>query len=133
VFGGQIGGAQRRDRRDVRGRNCRRVRSREIGPGGDSLLVPDASDLLAKSGGHPESADDLIDLLALVPIPKEPKALEAWRALMATLGKGPNLPLGKRLNDRRLAAAKDRTSPPPAMRKITMCGDSSGATQTSTR
>ena len=99
----------------------------------DRVLVPEVSDLLAKSGGHSESADDLIDLLALVPIPKEPKALEAWRSLIATMQKGPNLSLEKRLNDRRLAAAKDRSSPPPAMRKITMCGESSGATQTSTR
>jgi hypothetical protein len=99
----------------------------------DRVLVPEVSDLLAKSSGHPESADDLIDLLALVPIPKEPKALDAWRSLMATMEKGPNGSLEKRFNDRRLAAAKDRSSPPPAMRKITMCGDSSTSTQTSTR
>jgi hypothetical protein len=99
----------------------------------DRVLVPEASDLLAKSGSHSESADDLIDLLALVPIPKEPKALEAWRSLIATMEKGSNLSLEKRLNDRRLAAAKDRSSPPPAMRKITMCGEPSGAAQTSTR
>ena len=99
----------------------------------DRVLVPEVSDLIAKGSGHPEAADDLIDLLALVPIPKEPKALDAWRSLMARMEKGPNLSLEKRLNDRRLASAKDRSSPPPAMRKITMCGESSATTRTSTR
>src|SRR5260370_37762617 len=82
----------------------------------DRVLVPEVSDLLAKSGGHSESADDLIDLLALVPIPKEPKALEACRFLIATMQKGPNLSLEKRMNYLRLAAAIARSSPPPAVR-----------------
>jgi len=77
-------------------------------------------DLLSKKK-VPEEAEDLLDLLALVPAPKEGKALEAWKSAMASLEKQQNAQLLKRLNDRRALAAKERASPPPAMRKLTMC------------
>jgi hypothetical protein len=102
----------------------------------DRVLVPETSDLLAKSGSQrsqSESPEDLIDLLALVPPPKEPKALDAWKSLIAAIEKGHNGALQKRLNDRRAVAARDRSSPPPAMRKISMCGESNVPTPASTK
>jgi len=86
----------------------------------DQVLIPELSDQLSKKKASVE-AEDLLDLLALVPAPKEGKALEAWKSAMASLEKQQNSHLLKRLNDRRALAAKERASPPAAMRKLTMC------------
>ena len=92
----------------------------------DQVLVPELSDLLSKKKVS-EETEDLLDLVALVSAPKEGNALEAWKSAMASLEKPQNSQLLKRLNDRRAAAAKERTSPPAAMRKVTMCAEANGA------
>ena len=86
----------------------------------DQVLIPELSDVLSRKK-VPEEAEDLVDLVALVPAPKETKQLEAWKSMMASLEKPQHSQLLKRLNDRRAGAAKARASPPSAMRKLTMC------------
>src|SRR5215471_2400601 len=101
------------------------VDSDDLGQLRDQVLIPELSDVLSKKK-VPEEAEDLVDLLALVPAPKETKELEAWKSLMASLEKPHNSHFLKRLNDRRAGAAKARASPPAAMRKLTMCSEGSG-------
>ncbi len=97
------------------------VDGEDLVPLRDRVLVPEAVAQLGKGKDHQDSAQDSIDLLALVPPPKDNSALAQWKVFIATLEKPANAKLLKTFNERRAAAVHERASPPSAMKKINFC------------
>jgi hypothetical protein len=97
------------------------VDGEDLVPLRDRVLVPEAMAQLGKGKGREETAQDFIDLLALVPSPKDNPALAQWKVFIATLEKPTNAKLLKTFNERRAAAVRERASPPSAMKRINFC------------
>jgi hypothetical protein len=86
----------------------------------DRILVAALVDALGQPKPDPVIADNLVDLLALVPEPTEPTAQAAWKAALSRLARVfPDKQ--KRFGDRLEAALAARRSPPPALRKVSFC------------
>jgi hypothetical protein len=89
----------------------------------DHVLVPAAAELLAQPKPDPAIVDDLVGLLALMqePGPTEKDAGTAWKNVMNLLDK-PGARYGRIFRDRKATAQRERTTPPPAMKKLSFCG-----------
>ncbi|MCU1281999.1 MAG: hypothetical protein JWM53_5545, partial [bacterium] len=89
----------------------------------DHVLVPAVVEMLGKPKPDPAVVDDLVGLLALVtePAPTEKDAAAAWKNVM-TLVDRPGARFGRIFRDRRATAVRERTAPPPAMKKLSFCG-----------
>lgn len=83
------------------------------------MLVPAATDLVGDPKADPTTRDSVLSLIAVVDDPPASDAIPAaaWSALVAKLD-----PKATRtLHDRRTAAARQRTMPPPALKKQDFC------------
>jgi hypothetical protein len=88
----------------------------------DHALVPAAAQLLGQANADAAVREAVLSLLAVTPSPlaTNAPATAAWTALQAQIDRaGPKVT--KLLKDRRDAAAKQRTSPPPALRSRNFC------------
>jgi hypothetical protein len=99
----------------------------------DNVLVPGLHELVAAHRSDVNVVEDEVGLLALVPEPTDPKPLAAWKDALAQLSKFDGGKLAHVFEERRTQAKHERTSPPPAMKRISFCGASessgdSGAT-----
>jgi hypothetical protein len=101
----------------------------------NNVLVPAVAQALADPKADPSAVEDLVGLLALTaepaaPDPKAPaddakaqadaKALAAWKATVASLGKRGERFL-RAFNLRRSSAARERVNPPPMVKKVNFC------------
>jgi len=94
----------------------------DLAPLRDHVLLPVADKLVGAPATDPVVRDALISLLAVVPppLPAETEATATWTSFLARLDKaGPKV--AKLLRDRRAAAARQRTAPPPALRARDFC------------
>lgn len=98
------------------------VAAEDLNPLRDRVLVPAATELLAKPKVDSSIVDDVVGLVALTPDPPatDQKATDAWKALQNTLDK-PGARFGRIFRERKATAARERTNPPPAMRKVSFC------------
>lgn len=92
----------------------------------DHVLVPAAAEMLQKPKPDPAIVDDLVGLLALVQEPlatnaNEKDAVTPWKNVLTMLDK-PGARYGRIFRDRKATAQRERTSPPPAMKKVSFCG-----------
>ncbi|HEY2743775.1 MAG TPA: hypothetical protein VGL86_04100, partial [Polyangia bacterium] len=88
----------------------------------DKVLVPATVEMLGKPKADPSIVDDLVGLIALVPEPAATDAgATAWKNVLALLDK-PGARFGRIFRDRKATAQRERTSPPPAMKKLSFCG-----------
>ncbi|MEA2698564.1 MAG: hypothetical protein QOI66_2835 [Myxococcales bacterium] len=90
----------------------------------DRVLVPAATEAVADGKSAPTMVDDIVALVALVPEPTasgDPKSLAAWKALIATLAKS-NEHIQRIFSSRRSTAQRERTNPPPMIKKVNFCG-----------
>jgi hypothetical protein len=97
------------------------VDGEDLAPFRDRVLVPALTDLVSKPRPNPESMEDLVGLLALVKSPRDDAAQGAWKSLLALLDKPGNAQYAKMHLDKRSQAARDRSSPPAAMKKNNFC------------
>jgi hypothetical protein len=88
----------------------------------DNVLVPALHDLLAAHRADGNVIEDVVGLLALTPEPSDAKALAAWKEVLAQLGKVNGGRMAKVFDERRAQAKRERTAPPPAMKRISFCG-----------
>ncbi len=100
------------------------VDASDLNPLRDRVLVPAATEMLARPKADPTIVDDIVGLVALVPEPPttDGNATAAWKALMTTLDGKASARFGRIYKERRATAARERTAPPPAMRKVSFCG-----------
>jgi hypothetical protein len=101
----------------------------------DRVLVPALSEALAKPDLDRAILDDLVGLAALVPEPAPPAAGEtdanrtrlatervaAWKALTAAIDKAGDR-TGRSFGARRAAVKRERTNPPPMIKRVSFCG-----------
>ena len=86
----------------------------------DHVLVPTLRALLAAPPKEQNVTDDLVKLLALVPAPTDPAPLTAYNAAREAL-RG-NAKLERVFTGHEANARRQRTSPPPMIRKVNFCG-----------
>jgi hypothetical protein len=87
----------------------------------DHVLIPIINTALSSPKIDTVLVDDVLGLLAMTDDPKEPPAMDAWNALIATLQKTPEH------RDRTFAKLRarvkhERQSPPPMVKKWNFCG-----------
>ncbi len=89
----------------------------------DHVLVPAMVEMMKKPQQDPAVVDDLVGLLALVPEPgpSEKEAAAAWKSALVLLDK-PGTRYARIFRDRKATAQRERTTPPPAMKKLSFCG-----------
>ena len=87
----------------------------------DHVLIPIINTALSSPKIDTVLVDDVLGLLAMTDDPKEPPALDAWNALMATLQK--TLEHRDRTFAKLRARVKhERQNPPPMVKKWNFCG-----------
>jgi len=94
----------------------------------DHVLVPSLTDALAAAKPDQTQLEDLVGLIALVPEPAatDAKAQDAWKKMLAALPKGGER-AQKALATRRAASARERTNPPPMIKKVNFCNAAAAA------
>jgi hypothetical protein len=92
----------------------------------DRVLVPSFTEALANPKVEPTMLEDLAGLVALVPEPDstDPQGQGTWKAMMAALSKA-NDKVQRAFNARRSSAQRERTSPPPMIKKVNFCNAAS--------
>jgi hypothetical protein len=97
----------------------------------DRVLVPAVTQAAAQPKKDGALIEDLVNLVAMVPDPTDPKPLAAWKDMLATLAKA-----GERyqraFTTRRATAAHERENPPPMIKKLSFCNAAATQTDTST-
>jgi hypothetical protein len=88
----------------------------------DRVLVPAVHDLAAGHKPDVNVVEDLVGLLALMQEPTDATAQAAWKTALAELGHFQGGRAARIFNERREQAKHERTSPPPAMKRISFCG-----------
>jgi hypothetical protein len=89
----------------------------------DRVLVPALAQALGDAKADPNLVEDLVGLVALVPEPApnaDAKAQAAWKALPAALARA-NERYQRTFNNKRAAAARERSNPPPMIKKVNFC------------
>jgi hypothetical protein len=86
----------------------------------DHVLVPTAQEALATPPKDPVILSDLVGLLALVPPPTEAPALAAYNAVRAQVKANPRLE--RAFTTREQGAHRQRTDPPPMIKRVNFCG-----------
>src|SRR5262249_32844583 len=94
----------------------------------DHVLVPSLTDALAAPKLESTLLEDLVGLIALVPEPAatDGKALDAWKKMMAALPRSGEK-VQHALATRRAASARERTNPPPMVKKVNFCNAAAAA------
>jgi hypothetical protein len=94
----------------------------------DHVLVPSLTDALAAPKPDTTLLEDLVGLIALVPEPPatDAKAQDAWKKMVAALPRGGEK-VQRALATRRAASARERTNPPPMVRKVNFCNAAAAA------
>ncbi len=87
----------------------------------DQVLTPTLGDLLNAPKLDGGAIDDLAGLLAIVPDPKDPKALADWKDALKKLVKAGGDHYQKSFVKRRATAKQERLDPPYAMKKVSFC------------
>ena len=95
----------------------------------DHVLVPTLNAALSSPKVDSVPVDDVLGLLAMTDDPKEPPALGAWNALMATLEKTPEH-RDRTFAKLRARVKRERQSPPPMVKKWNFCGAAETGAQT---
>jgi len=95
------------------------VDGQDLEPFRDRVLVPATIETFRGNKISPETADDLVGLLAVTKRPKEGPPMEAWNTAVALIQKKPSY--AKTLESRHATATKERQAPPPAMKKSNFC------------
>jgi hypothetical protein len=92
----------------------------------DRVLVPSFTEALANPKVEPTMLEDLAGLVALVPEPDstDPQGQGTWKAMMGALSKA-NDKVQRAFNARRSSAQRERTSPPPMIKKVNFCNAAS--------
>jgi hypothetical protein len=88
----------------------------------DRVLVPALMQALADAKADGTMVEDLAGLVALVPEPDaaDAKDLVTWKAMLAAVAKGGDK-VQRTFNVRRTSAARERTNPPPMIKKVNFC------------
>jgi hypothetical protein len=86
----------------------------------DHVLVPTVQATVAAAPKDQAVVDDLISLFALVPPPTDPEPLASYNAVRAAIK--PNARLERLFVTREGNARRQRTSPPPMIKKVNFCG-----------
>jgi hypothetical protein len=86
----------------------------------DHVLVPTVRSTLAAPPKDQAVLEDLVSLFALVPLPSDPEPLASYNATRAALK--PNARLERLFTTREASARRQRTSPPPMIKKVNFCG-----------
>jgi hypothetical protein len=86
----------------------------------DQVLVPALKGALASPPKDAVILDDLVSLFALVPPPAGPPSLEAYDGVRALLKNNPRL--DKLFSTREANARRQRTNPPPMIKRMNFCG-----------
>jgi hypothetical protein len=86
----------------------------------DRVLVPTVQEALATPPKDPMILGELVGLLALVPLPTDPPALAAFNAVRAQLKA--NAHLDRLFATREGSARRQRTNPPPMIKRVNFCG-----------
>ena len=101
----------------------------------DRVLVPALTEAVAKPDLDRAILDDLVGLAALVPEPAPPAAgdadanrarlaterVAAWKTLTAAIDKA-NDRVARSFGSRRAAVKRERTNPPPMIKRVSFCG-----------
>ena len=98
-------------------------------PDCDRVLVPATTDALGDPKAPATLLEDLISLVALVPDPAsdaDPKDQAAWKTLQASINKA-NDRVQRTYANRRANARRERTNPPPMIKKVNFCGAADAA------
>jgi hypothetical protein len=92
----------------------------------DRVLVPALMQGLSDGKADEAMLEDLAGIVALVPEPEasDAKDLAAWKAMLGALVKG-NDKVQRAFNVRRASAARERTNPPPMIKKVNFCNAAS--------
>jgi hypothetical protein len=94
----------------------------------DHVLVPSLTEALASPKPDATSLEDLVGLIALVPEPAaaDAKAQDAWKKMMAAIPHAGEK-VQRTLATRRAASARERTNPPPMVKKVNFCNAAAAA------
>jgi hypothetical protein len=89
----------------------------------DRVLVPALDAAMAEPKADPVLLEDLVGLVALVPEPpaSDTSATVAWKKLIGQLDHSKEH-LSRTFNTRRAASARERSNPPPMVKKVNFCG-----------
>jgi hypothetical protein len=89
----------------------------------DKVLLPVLTEALSEPKTEATALEDLVGLVALVPEPpaSDAEATTAWKKLSDQLEHSKEH-LSRTYNTRRAASARERSNPPPAMKKVSFCG-----------
>ena len=89
----------------------------------DKVLLPVLTAALSEPKTEASVLEDLVGLIALVPEPpaSDANTTIAWKKLFDQLDHSKEH-LSRTYNTRRAASARERSNPPPAMRKVSFCG-----------
>jgi hypothetical protein len=86
----------------------------------DHVLVPTVKATVATPPKDQAVLEDLISLFALLPPPADPEPLASYNAVRAALK--PNAKLERLFATREASARRQRTSPPPMIKRVNFCG-----------
>ena len=88
----------------------------------DRVLVPALLEALADPHADPGMLEDIVGIVALVPAPEasDAKDLVTWKAMIAAIAKAPDK-VQRAFATRRVSAARERTNPPPMIKKVDFC------------
>ena len=86
------------------------------------MLVPAFLEALDDPHADPGTLEDIAGIVALVPAPEatDAKDFATWKTMLAALAKA-NEKIQRTFNTRRASAARERTSPPPMIKKVDFC------------
>jgi hypothetical protein len=88
----------------------------------DRVLVPSFAEALGQPKADQGMLEDIAGVVALVPAPDadDAKDLDAWKAMVGALGKAGDK-VQRTFNTRRSSAARERTNPPPMIKRVDFC------------
>ena len=88
----------------------------------DRVLVPAFLEALGDPHTDPGTLEDIAGIVALVPAPEasDAKDFATWKTMLAALAKA-NEKVQHTFATRRASAARERTSPPPMIKKVDFC------------
>lgn len=89
----------------------------------DKVLLPTLDTAMSQPKTDATLLEDLVGLVALVPEPpsSDANATTAWKKLFEQLDHSKEH-LSRTYSTRRAASARERSNPPPAMKKVSFCG-----------
>jgi hypothetical protein len=88
----------------------------------DRVLVPTFLEALGDPKFDPSMLEDIAGLVALVPAPdaSDAKDLATWKSMLAAVAKAGDK-IQRTFTTRRVSAARERTNPPPMIKKVDFC------------